>query len=113
MALRGIWHFDIQKGGGWDRTLTFTSNGAAYDLTVYTVGVMTITPTSGTPTVLSIANAKLINGGAAGTLQAKLTKTEIDALNWTGIIQHVLTLTPSSVFVDAIELHGIVTFYSS
>lgn len=107
--MTGTLPIEIQKGGGWDRTLPFTKAGLVYPLTDVDTVVMTITPSDGgTPIVLSNGNGKVIINGAAGTLEFKLTKTEVAAFTWSNGT-HVTLIAFTSAYTDAIKLTGPVT----
>lgn len=92
----------ITKGGGWLRVLTCTQDGSVFSLVGYTA-TMTMTPSGGT----TVTPALTING-AAGTITAKLTATEVAAINWDqGVVISLLTASPSDVYGEAIALSGI------
>jgi len=103
----GNWSFQITRGGGWTRTLTFTQSGAVFSLVSYTA-TMTLTPGTGTAVTLSTANGKLTINGAAGTLTTELTAAEVAAIDWSqGVVQSVLTVISPEDTGEAIELTGI------
>ncbi len=105
--MTGNWSFQITRGGGWTRTLTFTQSGAIFSLVDYTA-TMTLTPGTGTVVTLSTANGKLTINGAAGTLTTELTKTEVAAIDWSqGVVESKLTVIPPTTTGEAIELTGI------
>lgn len=102
--MTGNWNPRITTGGGFDRTLTFTEDGAIYALTSATA-VMTMTPPSGT-----VTSPTLTVNGAAGTVRVQLTAAQVAAIDWDqGVVQSVLTITQSGTYAEAIELAGIAT----
>lgn len=97
----GNWNPVITRGGGWDRTLTFTQDGSIFSLAGYTAA-MTMTPATGT----AVSPTLTING-AAGTVEAKLTATQVAAIDWEGMVDSVFRAIPSGVYGEAVELTGV------
>lgn len=100
--MTGNYNPRITKGGGWERVLTFTQDGSVFSLVGYTAA-MSMIPSGGT----TVTPTLTING-AGGTITAKLTATEVAAIDWDqGVVNSLLTATPSDVYGEAIALSGI------
>jgi hypothetical protein len=98
----GNWNPQITSGGGWSRTLIFTQDGAAYNLTGATA-TMSLTPAGGTATSPTVS----ING-SAGTVTVSLTSGQVAAIDWSGVVNSLLTISQTGGG-EAIVLSGIAT----
>lgn len=106
--MQAYWKVSLQSDGGWGRTLTFTQDGVAYPpLAGVDSVVMTITPETEAPVVLSVGNGITVNG-PAGTISFALTRPEIAAFKW-NTATHETLITFTDEGDEAIQLNGPVT----
>ena len=78
------WNFTIDQGAEFDRTLTWKDdNGALIDLTGFTGDMQARFKVGDAATLFQISttNAKMILGGAAATIQLKLSAADTRVLS--------------------------------